>query len=263
VRYAIAAGVLTASLMAGSAVNGQSAPVAPIPAAGATQAAEPARDPGGVWAFVRDVGGDYKQFFSWSTVKWLGVGGLAAAAIHPADEAIRDATQDPDEVTILSETAGEIYGDFSLQLPLAVTWWIVGHGAGSSRAAATGRDLVRAQINEVTWTNLIKYSVNRTRPNGGPRSFPSGHTSATFATAMVLQEHYGWRVGVPFFAAAIYTGASRIVDNRHWASDVMFGAFLGMTSGRTVTVHLRRTPVSIAPVSIPGGGVAINFRRAG
>ena len=71
--------------------------------------------------------------------------------------------------------------------------------------------------------------------------------SAAFATAMVLQEHYGWKLGAPFFVIATYTAASRIIDNKHWASDVVMGAFMGMTSGRTVTVRLRRRPLSLAP----------------
>jgi hypothetical protein len=37
----------------------------------------------------------------------------------------------------------------------------------------------------------------------------------------------------PFFVIATYTAASRIIDNKHWASDVVMGAFMGMTSGRT------------------------------
>ncbi len=68
------------------------------------------------------------------------------------------------------------------------------------------------------------------------------------------------RLGVPFFAIATYTAASRIVDDRHWASDVVFGAFLGMTSGRTVTVRLRSQPVTIAPLAVAGGGVAVSMR---
>ena len=63
---------------------------------------------------------------------------------------------------------------------------------------------------------------------------------------MVLQQHYGWKLGVPVFAIATYTAASRIVDNKHWATDVVFGAFLGMTSGRTVTVRLRGQPIACA-----------------
>jgi membrane-associated phospholipid phosphatase len=62
-------------------------------------------------------------------------------------------------------------------------------------------------------TYLAKYTVNRTRPNGDPRSFPSGHTSASFATAQVLQGHYGWKVGVPVYAVATYTAGERVSNN--------------------------------------------------
>jgi hypothetical protein len=225
------------------------------------QPVEGTPEPGGARRFVRDVGGDYKHFLSWDSARWLGVGALATAAIMPADESIRDATQGPETPTLLSETTGQTYGNLSLQVPLAVAWWIVGHAAGDTRAAETGRDLVRAQISAISWTYAVKYSFNRTRPNGDPRGFPSGHASSSFATAMVLQEHYGWKLGVPFFAIATYTAASRVVDNLHWASDVMFGAFVGMTSGRTVTVRLRNQSVSIAPLAVAGGGGAVITMR--
>ena len=71
---------------------------------------------------------------------------------------------------------------------------------------------------------------------------------------MVLQEHYGWKLGVPAFAAAAYTAASRVTANQHWLSDVVFGAALGVASGRTVTVRLRDTRVTLAPLVVPGGG---------
>jgi membrane-associated phospholipid phosphatase len=76
---------------------------------------------------------------------------------------------------------------------------------------------------------------------------------------MVLQEHYGWKVGVPVFAAATYTAASRLTVNKHWASDVAFGAVLGMVSARTVTLHLRGAPLKIAPMIVDsGGGILIS-----
>jgi len=71
---------------------------------------------------------------------------------------------------------------------------------------------------------------------------------------MVLQEHFGWKAGLPAFLAAAYTGTSRVFDNQHWASDVVFGAAIGMAAGRTVTLHLRDTRVSVEPLAVPGGG---------
>ena len=55
-----------------------------------------------------------------------------------------------------------------------------------------GRDLVRAQIVTQTLTQVLKYSGQRERPDGSNnKSFPSGHSSGSFATATVLQRHYG------------------------------------------------------------------------
>jgi membrane-associated phospholipid phosphatase len=70
---------------------------------------------------------------------------------------------------------------------------------------------------------------------------------------MVLQDHYGWKVGVPFFAAATYTAVSRVTIKKHWASDVTMGAFIGIASARTVTLHLRDTRFALAPYAVPGG----------
>jgi len=207
--------------------------------------------------FMRDVGGDYKHFFSKETAFWYGGGLAAAGLVHLADEDLAEELGEPSATTRALE-GGDKYGNLSLQVPLAVGWWVVAHAAGSPRGADVGRDLVRAQINATSWAYAWKYAVNRTRPNGDPRSFPSGHATATFATAMVLQDHYGWKVGVPFFVASTYTAISRLTINKHWASDVTFGAFVGIASARTVTLHVRAQRFALVPLAVPrGGGLAL------
>ena len=207
---------------------------------------------------LRDVGGDYKRFLSKETTVWLGAGGGAALAVHQADQSIADWVS----TNSVSMPGGVIYGSQRYQIPAAIAWWIAGSAAGSESQAAVGRDLLRAQISVGSWTYAVKFIANRTRPNGDPRSFPSGHASTSFATAMVLQEHFGWKVGIPAFMAAAYTGTSRVMENQHWASDVVFGAALGMASGRTVTIHMRNNRVALSPVSMPGGiGVGVRAAR--
>ena len=71
-------------------------------------------------------------------------------------------------------------------------------------------------------------------------SFPSGHASVTFATATVLQRHFGWK-GALAYSVAAYVAASRLHENRHHLSDVVFGAAVAAVAGRTVT------PGSTAP----------------
>jgi hypothetical protein len=218
-------------------------------AAGNTSSSEP----NVAVAFVRDVAHDYRNFLSVETALWLGAGGGAAWAVHAADQSIADSVQrNPPSLP-----GGNYWGSQGVQIPLAIAWWVAGAAAGSSTQATVGRDLLRGQLLEVGYQYGIKYATNRTRPNGDPRSLPSGHATTSFTTAMVLQEHFGWKVGLPAFIAAAYTGASRVTDNQHWASDVVLGAALGMAAGRTVTLHLRDTRFSLSPAAVPRG-VALN-----
>ena len=82
--------------------------------------------------------------------------------------------------------------------------------------------------------NGIKYSVGRLRPDGSRyNSFPSGHTATAFMTASMLHKEYGWRsplFSIGGYTAAAVTGVSRICNNRHWLSDVVAGAAIGIGS---------------------------------
>jgi membrane-associated phospholipid phosphatase len=200
--------------------------------------------------FVRDVGGDYAHFFSKDNAAWISLGGFGALAVHAADDDLSQWALNDNP----SMPGADTYGSQILHVPVAMAVWAVGAAAGSGPLADTGRDLLRAQIATFSWTYAIKFATQRTRPNGDPHSFPSGHSSTSFATAMVLQNHFGWKAGVPAFAVAAYTAASRVGANQHWASDVVFGAFIGMASARTVTIRLRETRVTVAPLAVPGGG---------
>ena len=71
-------------------------------------------------------------------------------------------------------------------------------------------------------------TTERTRPNGKNLSFPSGHTSSSFATATSLYYDYGPYVGVPALFLASFIGASRIASDSHWLSDTVAGAGLGI-----------------------------------
>src|SRR5207249_8409885 len=90
--------------------------------------------------------------------------------------------------------------------------------------------------------------------------FPSGHASITFASATVIERHLGWKYSVLGYVIASYVAASRLHDNRHYLSDVIFGAAVGSIAGRTV-VHHASDYWAVAPVRVPGG-VAILITRA-
>jgi membrane-associated phospholipid phosphatase len=81
----------------------------------------------------------------------------------------------------------------------------------------------------------------------------------TFATATVIERHLGWRLSAVGYTVASYVAASRLHDNRHWLSDVVFGAAVGTVGGRTVTQHGRQN-WAFAPVTVPGGVALVAMR---
>jgi len=84
-------------------------------------------------------------------------------------------------------------------------------------------------------TNAVKYSVKRERPDGRAfNSYPSGHTATAFMVAQMLHKEYGetlspW-ISVAGYGIAATTGIFRTIANRHWCSDVMAGAAIGLFS---------------------------------
>ena len=99
--------------------------------------------------------------------------------------------------------------------------------------------MLTADIGAVAIMNAIaqgtKYTVRRERPDGRARnSYPSGHTATAFMTATMLHKEYGetlspW-IGATGYGIAATTGIFRVVANRHWCSDVMAGAAIGIFS---------------------------------
>ena len=107
-------------------------------------------------------------------------------------------------------------------------------------------------------TLALKYSVHRLRPDKTDyAAFPSGHSSASFALATVAGSRWGWKVGVPAGALASFVAYTRMEGQSHYLSDVVFGAGLGIVSGRAVfQQHRKDRPgkYAFAPFVTPGGG---------
>ena len=151
-------------------------------------------------------------------------------------------------------------GSAPVQLGTALATYALGKATHSSTVTSLGSDLFRAQIVTQTMTQGIKLAAGRTRPDGTPYSFPSGHTSSAFATATVLQRHFGWKAGIPAYSVASWVAASRIQTKRHYVSDVAFGAALGIVGGRTVTIGHGDARFAVAPAVAPGGaGVSVSW----
>jgi membrane-associated phospholipid phosphatase len=102
-------------------------------------------------------------------------------------------------------------------------------------ASGGGWSTARLAVGALVGTNLVveglKRSVGRARPDGQHQhsnsSFPSSHAANAFALAWVLGAR--WRRGsAVFFALALLIAFSRMYLNRHFLSDVVAGASIGV-----------------------------------
>ena len=74
----------------------------------------------------------------------------------------------------------------------------------------------------------LKYIIDAPRPDGSDNnSFPSGHTTLTFASAVFLHKRYGWKSALPAYIGASFVGFSRVYSNEHYSRDVIAGAVIG------------------------------------
>jgi membrane-associated phospholipid phosphatase len=205
-------------------------------------------------------GRDYTRLPSMNTALILGIGAGLAAAVHPVDQRSSNSFSGATSTSGFFKP-GATLGSTYTQLGAAFAAYGIGRVSGNSKMALVGADLIRVQLLTEGTNQAIKFIAGRERPNGGSHSFPSGHAASTFATATVLQSHFGWKVGIPAYAFATYVGASRIQMQKHYLSDVAFGAAVGIVAGRTVTVGLGGRKFALAPMTGPNGGVGIGLTR--
>lgn len=210
----------------------------------------------GRFKFLQQVGSDFQHLPSTDTLYWLAGGGALALAVHPKDDSINRHLIPHDALFNPGQTLGSVY----VQGGSALATYIVGRSTHNEKVKHLGTDMLSAQIVAQALTQALKISTRRERPDGSnTHSFPSGHASATFATATVLQRHLGWRASVPTYTLATYVAMSRLQENRHYLSDVVFGAALGVVAGRTTTRHGREHWAVVPAIS--KGGVAVMVTR--
>jgi len=263
-------GCLCGALLCGAtrAAAQEPVPAISIPAAPQVQAEAPKfnapakkKDAGLSFGQVmKDTLGDFKRLPKDNAVPILALGATFAASALTYDRSIS-------AHFVGAQTSGykpgAILGGAEFQFGASMGTYAIGRLTGHTRVAEVGARLLRAQIVSQVVTHSIKYTVQRTRPDGSTNnSFPSGHTSVSFASATVLQREFGWKVGIPAYAVASYIGMSRIEGRRHFASDVLFGAAIGVMAGRAATVDIAGNRFLLAPSASKGGG-AVSFVWAG
>lgn len=208
-------------------------------------------------AVVKDFGDLLAAPAHWDTEQWVAAaatGAATGALVAWGDEGIRRAAiEDPNRfpyvVAHKLAVLGRWYGDNNIN-PV-ITMGVVAGGLWIAGEARDDPTLVRtAAIAVESWaftgilSGVIKLVAGRSRPftDDGPRrwgfvgmhprerrSFPSGHAASAFSLATtVAKRHDDWWVQVPAYTLAAGAGLQRIDSDVHWASDVLFGAVLGV-----------------------------------
>lgn len=212
----------------------------------------------GVKALVKDLALDVVHLPSKENLFWVGVGGGTALAVHPADDYVNEALLNSPFADKFFKP-GAVLGQLGTLLGTATTVYVVGRVRDQPKVSHMGMDLIQALVISETLTQSLKRITRRERPDGsGATSFPSGHAADTFAFATALERHLGWKGAVPAYIFSSYVAVSRLPANRHWLSDAVFGATVGIIAGRTVTRHGREFPVTVA---LEDGGVSATYTR--
>lgn len=216
------------------------------------------------------MGRTFAGLFDEESVAPLVTGGVATGVSRALDDRVREAVARPG--TRFGRILDKAGGTLATSLFVG-TLFIAGQVADDQRFRDMTYDMAGASIVAAGLTAALKFTVRRTRPNGeNRRSFPSGHASNAFALASVAEQHYGWKAGAPAYAVAAAIGASRLVEDKHYLSDVVAGATVGYLAG-TTTVRVNSEPLqesdgcgcaawSVAPVLSPrlrGIVVSVSF----
>jgi membrane-associated phospholipid phosphatase len=224
----------------------------------------------------------------------------ATAALFPFDERIAEEFSDPapQRASVLrgGARAFNVLGDPGTVV-VALAAFGAGKATGSRHLADLGLHTAEAIVLSGAVTGLVKGVAGRQRPfvqptdpdvfslgkgfsSGARASFPSGHTTAAFATAAAITEetrHWWpaapWVVGPLLYGGAGMVGLARMYDDKHWASDVVLGAGIGTISGLAVVRYNHARPknrvdrwlrvTSVVPAILPGpGGVSLAWSAA-
>jgi len=94
--------------------------------------------------------------------------------------------------------------------------------------------LIKSELIVGLLTYSLKTITAVPRPDTrSPTSMPSGHTAQAFAAATFMAREYGNRsiwYSIGAYSVAAGVGTLRVLNNRHWLSDVLVGAGVGILS---------------------------------
>lgn len=187
----------------------------------------------------RHVGAGLRDLGDEQNLITLGVGSALTFVALGIDQSLARHYEDHNPWGGISKLGNDYLGTGIPGAVVGLSTLLYGAMAKKDHEIHSGQAHLEALAMSGLLTGLLKFSFRRDRPDGGhASSFPSGHTSTTFTSAMVLHEMYDsvW-LDIVTFSLASYTGACRVTARRHYLSDVLFGATLGVIVGHAFAKH--------------------------
>lgn len=195
---------------------------------------------------------------------------MAAVALTFVDGPARDfATSHRGPTTRAVSAGAKLVGDGRLVVPVSGLLWGLGAGGRAPRLARASVNALEAWSLTQVVTQTGKYTLGRARPyreegelaftgfafgDDDNRSFPSGHSSNAWGILPAYAMEY---TDLPWVSGGLYaiagaTSLSRVHDDQHWLSDVVFSAGVGWLANRAVRRWNARsdgTQVMVLPTS--------------
>ncbi len=179
-----------------------------------------------------------KPYTFWQDQTWVGLPLFAAGWIAKSEkEAFRQNYNNPNtKIRLIKYNFHSEIDNYTQYVPLALTIGL--HMGGVEGRSDWPRFWASSAMSAAIMAGLvngIKYTAKEMRPDGSTRnSWPSGHTATAFLAATILHKEYGLTRS-PWYSAGAYTlatatGVMRVLNNRHWISDVLSGAGIGILS---------------------------------
>jgi hypothetical protein len=182
---------------------------------------------------------DARDLVTWPNVLILGAGiGGSLAIRENADGDVRAyVAQSPDRWNDASEVLRQ-FGEAQWQVPALACAYGLSLWSQDDFLHEVAASTISAYALTSAATLAIKGVAQTQRPSthymNGEYGFPSFHASSTFAIAATIDEYYGLPAGLAAYALAGLVGFSRIDQQEHDLSDVVFGALLGLVIGKSV-----------------------------
>lgn len=216
--------------------------------------------------YFRDIGEDLSAPFT-TPAKWIVIGGTITTAMMYITR--KNITYKKRESYRQAKPLGSFgfIGDYIgygfLNAAYSGYFYWDGKVNNNPKSIQAVEHMIRATSYTAGLTLAIKYSVSERRP-GYPddsHSFPSGHSSASFAFASVVAAQHGWVWGGAAHALASFIAISRYNDDFHYIHDITAGITIGASFAWGVYYNLEKgNPYWMTLVPVPkGAGLAMGM----